>query len=173
MDAQPQPRRALAIRPPPDACAEAVGVITRQLLAAMGVPAEVICRDRRGDESPHVWVEVLTPESRLLIGDHGSALVAFEHILRRLVRAQVSEPVRVIADINSYRVRRIELIRRLARGALQRVRRTGRAVVLEPMRPSDRRIVHVTLTEEEGVTTESLGEEPMRRVVVRPKDPLA
>ncbi len=147
--------------------------ITGRLLGVMGIPGEVICRDRRGDDTPHLWVEIVSQESGLLIGDRGSTLAAFEHVLRLILRPVLGEDVRVVADVNAYRVRRMDLMRRLTRDAVQRVRRTGRAVVLEPMRAADRRIVHLTATEEEGIASESVGEEPMRRVVVRPKDPLA
>lgn len=170
---KPDPHTRAATKAVPDRLVDEVVAVTRSLLAAMGLDAEVLCRDQRGDDSPHLWVEVLTKDSRLLIGDRGATLQAFEHILRLVLRPRVGEEVRIIADVNSYRVRRIEIIRRLAREALTRVRRTGRAAVMEPMRSADRRIVHVTLVEEEGVSTESVGEEPMRRVVVRPKDPLA
>ncbi len=147
---------------------ERVVHVTQTLLRAMGIEAKVFCRDRRMDESPHLWVEILCQESGLLIGERGSTLQALEHVLRRCVWPITGDTVRVVADVNAYRVRRIDVVRRLARAAAQRARRMGRAVVMEPMRPSDRRIVHLTLAAEDGITTESVGEEPTRRVVVRP-----
>jgi spoIIIJ-associated protein len=152
---------------------ERVVLVTKELLGRMGVEAEVLCRDRRADDSPHLWVEILTKESRLLIGERGSTLVALEHVLRRCLRSVCGDDLRVVADVNAYRVHRIEIIQRLARQAVERVQRTGRAVVLEPMRPAERRTVHVALTDVPSVTTESIGEEPLRRVIFRPKDPLA
>lgn len=156
-----------------DALSARVVEVTTQLLHAMGVDGEVSCTDHRSDDSPHLWVEISSAESGLLIGDRGSTLSAFEHILRRCLRSVTGDAVRVIADVNAYRIRRTEIVRRLARAAAMQARRTGRAVVMEPMRAADRRVVHLTLTAEEGITTESTGEEPTRRVLVRPTDPLA
>lgn len=147
--------------------------VTMELLAAMGVEGSVLCRDRRTDETPHLWVEILARDSRFLIGERGSSLAALEHVLRRVLRPVVGDEVRIIADVNAYRVRRIEFLRRRAREAANRASRTGRAVLLDPMNAAERRIVHVTLAAIVGVTTESQGEEPERRVIVRPKDPLA
>lgn len=147
--------------------------VTSALLRSMGMPGEVSCRDFRSDESPHLWVEIVSRESGLLIGERGSTLLALEHVLRRCLRPVVGDAVRVMADVNAYRRHRMELVRRLAHAAAQRARRTGRAVALEPMGAADRRVVHVALVEEEGIATESAGEEPVRRVIVRPRDPLA
>lgn len=146
---------------------------TQELLTVMDMPGNVVCRDRRRDESACLWVEILSPESRLLIGEHGSTLRAFEHVLRLVLRTVVDEHTRVVADVNAYRARRADFLRRRARDAAQRARGTRRAVVLEPMTAADRRLVHVALSAEADVVTESVGDDPDRRVVVRPKDPLA
>lgn len=169
------PRTTLQPSPPPaalpvqqDGMVERVVDVTQALLRTMGIEAKVFCRDRRADESPHLWVEILCQESGLLIGERGSTLQAFEHVLRRCVWPLTGDAVRVVADVNAYRVRRIDIVRRLARAAAQRARRTGHAVIMESMRPFDRRVVHLTLAAEDGIATESVGEEPSRRVVVRP-----
>lgn len=151
---------------------ERVSAVTAALLAAMGVPGEVVCRDRRADDTPHVWVEILSTESRALIGEHGRTLAAFEHILRRCLRSALRTECHIIADVNAYRLHRMEAVRRTARASAQRARQTGRAVVLRPMRASERRLVHLALATEAGVATESIGQEPLRRVVIRPVDSL-
>jgi spoIIIJ-associated protein len=147
-----------------------VATETTKFLQAMGIPGAVVCRERFED-SPCLWVEILAEESRVLIGERGSTLHALEHVLRLVLRPIVGE-LRVVADVNAYRARREELLRRTARTAARRVRRFRHAVVLEPMHAADRRIVHVTLAGEEGVKTESRGEDPQRRVIIRPSDPL-
>lgn len=149
-----------------------VAEITTTLLTAMGMDGSVVCRDRRADESAALWIEILSSDSRLLIGEHGSTLSALEHVLRLLLRAVVPENIRVFADVNAYRARREEALRRRAQAAAERARAVGHAVVLEPMRPAERRLVHIALAGEAGITTDSQGEEPDRRVVIRPTDPL-
>lgn len=163
----------VTVREQSDALPRRVVSVTTEFLRHMGVEGEVIFRDRRGTDSPHLWLEILARENGLLIGEHGSTLRAFEHVLRLVLRPVIGDGIRVIVDVNAYRIRRMELLRRRAREAERRVRTTGRAVVLEPMNAVDRRVVHLTLATEEGVRTESQGEEPERRVVVRPVDPLA
>lgn len=146
---------------------------TKEFLARMGMPGTVICRDRRQDEYPCLWVEILSPESRFLIGERGATLRALEHVLRLVLRGVVGNAVHIVADVNAYRARRADFLRRRAREAAQRARTTRRAVVLEPMPGADRRVIHLALASEADVTTESTGEDPERRIVIRPKDPLA
>lgn len=150
-----------------------VVAVTTEFLHHMGFEGEIICRDRRGTDAPHLWLEILAPESGLLIGEHGATLRAFEHLLRRVLRPLIGDEVRVSVDVNAYRIRRIEVLRRRAREAARRARTTGRSAVLEPMTAVDRRVIHLTLAEEEGIATESQGDDPERRVIVRPVDPLA
>lgn len=105
---------------------------------------------------------------RLLIGAHGAHLAAFQHVLRCLLRKHLQEDVRVIADINGYRLRRERSLLDLAQEVARRAQRTGRTVVLSPMSAADRRAIHTALSSHKDIKTESLGEEPNRRVVVKP-----
>ncbi|TSC72304.1 MAG: RNA-binding protein [Parcubacteria group bacterium Gr01-1014_38] len=145
---------------------------TKEFLVVMGMPGEVVCRDRRQDEHSCLWVEILSSESRFLIGERGATLGALEHVLRRLLRGVVGDAVRIVVDVNAYRARHADLLRRRAREAARRACATRRAVILEPMTAADRLVIHLTLASEADVMTESVGEDPERRVVVRPKDPL-
>lgn len=149
-----------------------VVAVTTALLSAMGIDGTVVCRDQRAEDSPHLWVEILSTESRSLIGERGRNLVAFEHILRRCLRRVLPTECHVIADVNAYRLHQMEAVRRTARAAAERALQTGRAVVLKPMLAGERRLVHLALATETGVATESTGEGTARRVVVRPADPL-
>lgn len=146
--------------------------MAQELLDKLGMEGTVKCRVRSDGSSERLWVEIESRQSELLIGERGSTLKAFEHILHLLLRSSVGWSVRVSADVNTYRLQRAEALRRQARAAMERVRTTGRAVVLEPMGAADRRIIHLVLADDQGVHTESRGEEPRRRVVVRPRDPL-
>ncbi len=138
----------------------------------MGVAGTVFCRDHRHDEPPHVWIEVMTEDSGLLIGEKGKNLRALEHVLRLLLKGKADDRFRFLLDINTYRLRRMDFIKKLARGAARRVIDSHHAVTLEPMPPMERRIVHTTLMEEGRVETGSIGEGGDRRVVIRPRDPL-
>lgn len=157
---------------PPDDLPARVVAVTETLLAHMGVPASVYCRDHRGEDAPHVWVEIMTEESGLLIGERGAHLHALEYVLRRLLRGTLPAGCRCLLDVNTYRLRRIEFIKTVARESARRARRSRHAVALDPMSASERRVVHMTLVDDGGVETSSVGVEPQRRVIIRPRDPL-
>lgn len=79
------------------------------------------------------------------------------------------EWMRINLDIGNYRARREQSLRALAHRAARRVEETGRRVALSAMSPAERRIVHQALNDYAGVTTQSEGQEPYRRVVILPK----
>lgn len=157
--------------PPPGELPARAVATTEELLRYLGVPGSVTCRDRRADHPPHLWVEIVTSESGLLIGERGGNLRALEYILRLLLREHLAGVCRIFMDVNAYRLRRIEFLKRLARDAARRVTESHHAVTLEPMPAMERRIVHLALTSEALVETSSIGVEPERRVIIRPRDP--
>lgn len=105
---------------------------------------------------------------RLLIGSQGGHLIALQHIIRCLLRPHLKESMRIIVDVNGYRARREESLLHLAQEVARKAQRTGRTIAMEPMSSADRRAVHAALANQKDVRTESLGDEPNRRVVVRP-----
>lgn len=175
MTLSPQPERTVQTETPAASTAFPASVVaeTTNFLRALGVPGQVVCRDHRHGDEPHVWVEILTHDSSLLIGRQGRTLDALEHVLRLLLRPLANSNVRILVDVNAYRVRRREVLQQRARLAAEQVRRTGRSVLLEFMRPEDRRTVHLTLAVDGLISTESQGQGPSRRVLVRLKDPRA
>lgn len=145
---------------------------TEELLNKIGVQGTVFCRDRRHEDPAHVWVEVMTPDSGILIGERGAHLRALEHVLRLVLRKTLPKECRCLLDVNTYRLRRIEFLKKLSRDAARKVVQTHHAITLDPMPAMERRIVHVTLVDETTVETASVGEDPERRVIIRPRDPL-
>ncbi|HHW40182.1 MAG TPA: KH domain-containing protein [Syntrophomonadaceae bacterium] len=106
------------------------------------------------------------PDVRLLIGRRGETINALQFIVNMIVNKRLNEKVHLIMDAEGYRRRREETLRRLARRLSERVKRTKRDVVLEPMTPQERRIIHMELKENPWVYTVSEGEEPYRKVVI-------
>ncbi len=107
-------------------------------------------------------------DGKLLIGMQGAHLEALQHVMRMVLRRQLGQPAHVVVDVNGYRARREEGLVQQALGAARRAKTTGRTVTLAPMSATDRRVIHATLAQQRGVGTESIGDEPNRRVVVRP-----
>ena len=105
-----------------------------------------------------------------LIGRKGERLSALQHLVNLLLSKKVGEWTRILVDVEDYRGRRERQLRDLANRAAERVLETGKMLQLEPMPALERRWIHLALRDHEKVATQSIGEEPNRRVVVLPRE---
>ncbi len=104
-----------------------------------------------------------------LIGPKGTTLAALQDVTRTVVHRKTgARNGRIMVDVAGYRQKRKLALERFTRDAAGQVRDTGMPRVLEPMSPPDRKVVHDTVNQIEGVSTTSEGEEPSRRVVINP-----
>ena len=101
-----------------------------------------------------------------LIGRKGERLSALQHLVNLLLSRRMGEWTRVLVDVEDYRGRRERQLREIANRAADRVEETGKMLQLEPMPALERRWIHLALRDRTGVATQSIGEEPNRRVVV-------
>ena len=101
-----------------------------------------------------------------LIGRKGERLSALQHLLNLMLSRKMGSWTRVLVDVEDYRGRRERQLIEVATRAAERVSETGQMLQLEPMSALERRWVHLALRDVEGITTQSIGEEPTRRVVV-------
>jgi len=108
-------------------------------------------------------------EPQVFIGEGGETLPELQHLLRLMVRKRVEEPTQLYLDINEYRKSKESYLKTLANSAADEVVLLKKEKELAPMPPRDRRIVHVVIQERGDVLSESRGEEPERKVVVKPK----
>ncbi len=99
----------------------------------------------------------------ILIGKHGQTLDALQYLTNLAAHRDSEERVRVVIDVEDYRKRREETLARLAHRLADRVKLRGERVVLEPMSPHERKVIHTTLQDDLRVTTYSEGEEPFRK----------
>ena len=104
----------------------------------------------------------------LLIGKRGQTLDSLQYLTNLAVNKHSDGYIKVKLDTEDYRQRRKDTLENLARNIAYKVRKTRKAVVLEPMNPYERRIIHSALQSDPYVTTHCEGEEPYRRVVVTP-----
>jgi spoIIIJ-associated protein len=104
-----------------------------------------------------------------LIGRKGERLSALQHLVNLMLSKRMGEWTRVLVDVEDYRGRRERQLRELAKRAAARVAETGRMLQLEPMPALERRWIHLALRDDPSVATQSVGEEPERRVVVLPR----
>ncbi|MCR5341481.1 MAG: protein jag [Saccharofermentans sp.] len=121
-------------------------------------------------EDDTIYISVTGSDCGAAIGRHGETLEAITYMTNLIANKHSEQRVHVHLDVGGYRKHREQILKNLADKAASRVKRSGRKVVMEPMTPSERRIVHSYLQGVNGVTTHSEGEEPSRCVVVTPEE---
>ena len=121
-------------------------------------------------EDDTIYISVTGSDCGAAIGRHGETLEAITYMTNLIANKHSEQRVHVHLDVGGYRKHREQILKNLADKAASRVKRSGRKVVMEPMTPSERRIVHSYLQGINGVTTHSEGEEPSRCVVVTPSE---
>jgi spoIIIJ-associated protein len=146
--------------------------IARELLQRMGLTADVVTRwgdPNEPDQPPPVWVDIQGKDLSLLIGRRGETLRAFQYLTRLILTKSLGESPMVVVDVEGYRARREEQLRRLARRMADQALEAGRTMTLEPMPPHERRIIHIELRDHGRVFTESVGEGDRRKVTIVPR----
>jgi spoIIIJ-associated protein len=144
-----------------------------ELLQRMGLETEV--QARWGETSPHsgirpLLIDVHGKDLSILIGRHGETLSALQYITRLIVGKELRKPVAIVIDVEGYRARREQQLRRLAQRLAQQTIERGRTLSLEPMPANERRIIHIELRDHSQVYTESVGEGDKRKVTIVPRD---
>ena len=109
------------------------------------------------------------PDSGLLLNQGGELLDALQQILNQALGRTLPKGQRIICDANNYRAAREAELRAMAQHAARQVRATSSAFVFGPMDPTERRVIHLSLANEEDLATESIGEGNARRLRVSPK----
>jgi spoIIIJ-associated protein len=142
-----------------------------ELLEKMKVSARVEVHYGEPDQEGQrpVLVDIRGDDLGVLIGRRAEILNALQYIVNLIVSKQVEHWVQVVVDVEGYRARRERQLRQMARRMADQAIKTGRRQVLEPMAASDRRIVHLELRDHPNVITQSIGEEPARKVTIVPK----
>jgi spoIIIJ-associated protein len=140
------------------------------LLDAMGLDADIEINEVEAVTYLDVWAPEHGEDMGLLIGKGGHTLEALQEVLRSHVQRRTGERCRVLVDVEDYRKRRRSHLVRKARDAAKQVKRSGRPLTLEPMSAYERKVVHDTVAEFSGLETASEGEEPARRVVIKPAE---
>ncbi|MDO8451467.1 MAG: R3H domain-containing nucleic acid-binding protein [bacterium] len=121
------------------------------------------------DESQAFRVNIQTEETGLLVGFHGRTLESLQVLLAIIVSKKLGQWVKVYVNVGDYREKREEALMHMAQRAAERVSATGRSVELTRLSPSERRVVHLTLSGDEHVMTESVGEGNERTLIVKPR----
>jgi len=134
------------------------------LLEHMKIDTAVEGFSKEGD----IYLEVKGDKEGILIGRHGRTLESVQFLINRMVNKRLKEPVRVVLDINDYRKRREETLRRLAVRLGEKAKTRGRPLTIGPFNAHDRRIIHIALKEDPSLRTESFGEGETKRIKIIP-----
>jgi spoIIIJ-associated protein len=143
-----------------------------ELLEKMHVHAEVTASFGEPEDARSrvpVRVDIRGNDLSILIGRQAETLNALQYITNLIVAKEMGQPVTLVLDVEGYRQRRELQLRQLARRMAEQAINTQRRQVLEPMPSNERRLIHIELRDNPLVSTESIGEEPHRKVTIVPK----
>jgi spoIIIJ-associated protein len=141
----------------------------RGLVGRMQMNVEVNVAPNDGEGSPdEIRIEIEGPDAGRIIGKKGNVLDAIQYLTARVVVRPGDARRHVIVDAEGYRARHEDQLAQMARRLAERVATEGKVITFDPMSARERRIVHIALRDIKGVRTESMGEEPQRRVQIIP-----
>ena len=113
-------------------------------------------------------LKLKTEEPKILIGQNGQTLAEIQHLLKIILRRGISDEFYIDLDINDYKKKKIEYLKETAVSLADEVVLSKKEKILAPMSAYERRIIHLELADRKDITTESIGREPERRIVIRP-----
>ncbi len=147
--------------------------VVRDLMEKMRVKATINAKIGEAEDdmdSRVIMIDIQGDDLSYLIGRHSEVLHSLQYITSLIVGREVGHWVPLVLDVQGYRERRERQLRQMATRMADQVIKTGRRISLEPMPATERRIIHLALRGNSQITTESIGEEPNRKVVIYPKE---
>lgn len=144
---------------------EEIKKITREFLEKISFDIEVEFLPQKDLTLP---INLKTQEPQILIGENGQTLVDIQRLLKAILKRKIQEDFYIDLDINGYKKKKIEYLKELAKSVADDVSLIKEEKSLPSMSAYERRIVHMELAERSDISTESIGREPERKVVIRP-----
>lgn len=142
---------------------------TKNITTMMGFNCQISIDEVEDENGVNTVCNVSTEsDSNFLIGQNGDNLQALQHLVRLIVRKQSDERTKFTIDVNSYKKEKNDSIVYLAKDMAEKAVSDRKAVVLRPMSAYERRLVHMELSENKDVITESMGEGEERKIVIKP-----
>jgi spoIIIJ-associated protein len=138
----------------------------KNLLNAMFKTMKLNVMIERMTQEDHVMLNLRGDDLGVLIGKHGQTLDALQYLVNLAANKDSENRIRIILDVEDYRKRRADTLSQLAVRLADKVKRRGERVILEPMSPHERKIIHMALQNDPRINTYSEGEEPFRKVVI-------
>lgn len=117
-----------------------------------------------------ITIKMYSNNNKILIGKNGQTLKALTTVVKQVVYNNIKTYPYIVLDVEDYKEKRIKYLERLAKNLAKEVAETKNPVELENMNSYERRVIHNVLTDNNKVYTESIGEEPERHIVIKPKE---
>jgi spoIIIJ-associated protein len=169
---KPDPVRQPEPKPDHDPLLDHTEAVISRLIHLLHLKAQVSAhygeQDRDGRRDIHV--DIHGDDLSVLIGRHSETLNALQFMASLIVGRQTEDWVQLFIDVEGFRDRRKKQLIQMATRLAEQVAKSGKRLSLEPMPAAERRIVHIALREHPDVTTESVGEEPHRKITIVPKN---
>lgn len=143
--------------------------VIKNILSKLNVIATIHIRPPSEEEEDRTHFEIEGDDAGLLIGRRGETLQSFQFLVNFILRRRLKEYASIILDVEGYKERRNATLKSLALRMAERAIRYSNSVTLDPMSPSERRIVHIALSNHTKVSTESIGDGSDRRVTINLK----
>jgi spoIIIJ-associated protein len=138
-------------------------LFVKELLEKMNIEAKIYLIEENDEK---VIIEIESPDTATIIGKNGQTLEAIQTIINSVMNRSAKTWIKIIIDIENYRNRRERNLKFIANKAVTQVRKTKKAVLLKPMTPFERRIIHIALQNEENIQTESIGEGIIKKIKI-------
>ena len=113
-------------------------------------------------------IDLKMEEPQILIGERGRTLFEIQHLLKVILKRKITEDFYIDLDINDYKKKKNEYLKEIAQSIADEVVLNKEEKELSPMPSAERRIIHLELAERKDITTESIGREPERRIIIKP-----
>jgi len=120
-------------------------------------------------EDNTIPINIKTEDPQILIGEGGHMLFEIQHLLKAILKKKIEQPFYIDLDISDYKKKKIEYLKELARETADEVSLTKKEKSLDPMPAYERRVIHMELAEREDVVSESIDQEPERKIVIKPR----
>jgi spoIIIJ-associated protein len=139
--------------------------ITKNFLKSLGIEAEIKLNEAK-NENETINLEIEIKEKEFV---NKECIQDIQHLLSAICKKKIDQNLKLEVDINDYKKKRIKFLKELANSLATEVALTKKEKILDPLPAFERKIIHLELSKREDVITESIGREPMRRVVIKPK----
>jgi len=140
--------------------------VINEITKLMGLTVNLEVRKREDT----ITIKIFSDHNAVLIGKNGYTISALQTIVRQIIFNEVNQNISIILDVENYKEKKIKNIEYLAKKTAREVAKTKVEAKLDSMNSYERRIVHSILSDDKYVYTESIGEEPNRCVVIKPKE---